>query len=74
LALQDGILLDELLHTIFIELLESKLRVIEAIDLLDQHSDFFFLLNEKFFLLLTLGGKACECLCLNFIYKGLIPY
>ena len=46
-------MLDKLLYTVFIELLESMLRVIEAIDLLDQYSDFFFLLNEKFFLLLA---------------------
>jgi hypothetical protein len=62
--------LDKVLHTVFIELLESKLRVIEAIDFLDQNSDFFFLLNEKFFLVLALGGEASKCLCLDFIYKG----
>jgi hypothetical protein len=49
------------------------LGVIEAIDLLNQHSDFFLFLNEKLLLLLALRGEVSESLRFDLIHdKGLV--
>ncbi len=66
-------MLYEFLHTVLIELLKSKLRVIKAIDLLDERSDFFLFLDEKLLLLLALGGEISESLCFYLVHgKGLV--